>query len=80
MNGPWHYREAERLLAGLKDRDLPTEVAEATAAVAQAHAALANAAAVIAAANLKTDPAERHEWLKAIDPEYAAEQAAEVTR
>jgi hypothetical protein len=25
-------------------------------------------------------PADRHEWLTAIDPEYAAEQTAEVTR
>ena len=37
-------------------------------------------AAVIAGTTPKLQPADRHEWLKAIDPDYAAGQAAEVTR
>jgi hypothetical protein len=45
-------------------------------ALAQAHATLALTAAVIAGTALS--PADRHEWQKAIDAEYAAECAAEV--
>jgi len=37
-------------------------------------------AAVIATGAHKLAPADRHEWLTATDPEYAAEQDAEVTR
>ncbi len=47
MTGEDHYREAERILASTKDRDLPAEVIAATAAVVQAHAALAVASVAL---------------------------------
>jgi len=47
---------------------------------AQVHATLALTAAVITGTAHRLQPADRHEWLKATDPDYAAEQAAEVTR
>jgi hypothetical protein len=61
VNGPEHFREAERLLAGLKDRDLPAVVAEATAAVAQVHATLALAAAIVDGPAVP-GPEDRDEW------------------
>ena len=49
MNGPEHYREAERLLAAATlDGGTPTAWAAARLAAAQAHATLALAAATAA--------------------------------
>jgi hypothetical protein len=45
MTGAEHYREAERLAASVKDRDLATETIQAVATLAQVHATLAHAAA-----------------------------------
>lgn len=81
MNGPSHYREAERQIAPetlIRCRPGSAEF-DAHIAVAQVHATLALTAATMAR-NMPLMPAGRHEWQKAIDPEYAAEQAAEVTR
>jgi hypothetical protein len=79
MNGPENYREAERLIeeanhVGHSD----PQRADGMVTAAQVHATLALTAATITRTSLT--PADRHEWMKAIDPEYAAEQAAEVTR
>ena len=77
MDGPWHYREASLILVsdpcsyGCPHSGCPHEMAMIGRAIA--HGLLANAAAVIAGARLQ--PADRHEWLKVTDPEYAAEQA-----
>jgi len=83
VNGPAHWREADLILTGddpcsygCPHSGCPHEMAMIGRAIA--HGLLANTAAVIAANRLS--PADRHEWQKAIDPEYAAEQAAEVTR
>lgn len=84
MNGPQHWREADLILTGDADpcsygcphNGCPHEMAMLTRA--QVHATLALTAATMVRSGLT--PADRHEWLKAIDPEYAAEQAAEVTR
>jgi hypothetical protein len=46
VTGPEHYREAEAVLAQVKDRNVPAEVAKTYAAVAQVHADLAIAAAI----------------------------------
>ena len=45
MTGPEHFAEAEGVIAGAQNRDLPTDVIKAIAAVAQVHATLALAAA-----------------------------------
>jgi hypothetical protein len=68
VTGPEHYREAERLA------ELATKSGdrEFHAALAQVHATLADAATQVDGAAVMR-PADRHEWLKAIDPEYAAE-------
>ena len=84
MTGPNNYREAvlitedSRCDYGCPHTGCPHEMAYL--ARAQVHATLALTAAVIAASAHRLQPAHRHEWLKAIDPDYAAEQAAEVTR
>jgi len=80
VTGPEHFANAESDLehaAHASDRDRLEDMAY-WVGCAQVHAALAVAAAVIAGARLQ--PADRHEWLKATDPQYAAECAAEVTR
>jgi hypothetical protein len=46
VTGPEHYAEAEAILAQVKDRDVPAEVAQTYAAVAQVHAGLAIGAAL----------------------------------
>jgi hypothetical protein len=83
MNGPQNYREADLLLTGddpcsygCPHTGCPHEMAAIGRAIA--HSLLANTAAVIAAAGHRLDPADRHEWLKATDPDYAAEQAPEA--
>jgi len=81
MTGPTNYREAEAELERGCDYGCPHAGCAhemAYLARAQVHATLAQTAAVIAAAIIPT--ADRHEWQKAIDPEYAAEVAAEVPR
>lgn len=63
MNGPEHYREAERLLAYIEDGALqegvvlPTDAETSIAIRAQAHATLALAAAT-AMAQMPTNPGE----------------------
>jgi len=84
MTGPNNYREAvlitedSRCDYGCPHTGCPHEMAYL--ARAQVHAALALTAAVITASAHRLQPADRHEWMTAIDPDYAAEQAAEVTR
>lgn len=80
MTGPEHYKHAENWLYKAEQPSARggTETAESCAAIAQVHAVLAFTAATIGRGSLT--PADRHEWQTAIDPEYAAEQAAEVTR
>jgi hypothetical protein len=84
MNGPQNYRETTLILEnggcdyGCPHAGCPHEMAYLTRAIA--HAVQANTAAVIAAAGHRLDPDGRREWLKATDPDYAAEQAAEATR
>jgi hypothetical protein len=80
MNGPEHWREADLILTGesgsceygCPHSGCPHEMR--LIARAQAHGLLALAAAVIAGTALS--PAGRHEWQKAINPEYDAEVAA----
>ncbi len=85
MTGPEHWHEAD-LLTGDSDPcsygcpHTGCEHEMATLARAQVHATLALAAAVAAGTAHRISPADRHEWLKATDPEYAAEQASGVTR
>ena len=75
MNGPGHWAEADLILCaepceyGCPHSGCPHEMR--LIAIAQVHATLALGAAVIAGTALS--PADRHEWQKAIDPEYAAE-------
>jgi len=84
VTGPNNYREAvlitedSRCDYGCPHTGCPHEMAYL--ARAQVHATLALTAAVIAASAHRLQPADRHEWMKAIDPDYAAGQAAEVTR
>jgi hypothetical protein len=82
MNGPQNFREADLILTadpcsyGCPHTGCPHEMAAIGRAIA--HSLQANTAAVMTRSGLT--PADRHEWLKATDPDYAAEQAAEVTR
>jgi hypothetical protein len=84
VNGPDSFREANDILLG--DRcsygcphtGCKHEMAMIGRAIA--HAIQANTAATLARGSLSLTPADWHEWQMAIDPEYAAEQAAEVTR
>lgn len=84
MNGPGSHREAGLILES--DRctyrcphtGCQHEMAVLAAAVVYQLQALT--AAVIATGAHRLMPASRHEWLTATDPEYAAEQATEVTR
>jgi hypothetical protein len=84
MTGPSNFREASAITEdsrcdyGCPHAGCPHEMAYL--ARAQVHATLALTAAVIATTPRDLSPADRHEWLMAIDPDYAAEQAAEVTR
>ena len=85
MNGPEHWREADLILTGDADpcsygcphNGCPHEMSMLARAIGHGLLALA-ATQVDGTAVMRS--ADRHEWLKAIDPEYAAEQAAEVTR
>jgi hypothetical protein len=81
MTGPQHWAKAEEHLAAAAA--IETDGYEDSMSAwhqrqAQAHATLALAATQVDGAVMS--PADRHEWLKATDPDYAAEQAAEVTR
>jgi len=84
MTGPNNFREAvlitedSRCDYGCPHTGCPHEMAYL--ARAQVHAVLALTAATVATYAAAMTPADRHEWRKAIDPDYAAEQAAEVTR
>lgn len=80
MTGPENYREATALLENSCDYGCPHAGCAhemAYLARAQVHATLALAAAVVTAADMK--PAHRHEWQKAVDPDYDTEQAPGVT-
>jgi len=84
MTGPNNYREAvlitedSRCDYGCPHTGCPHEMAYL--ARAQVHATLALTAAVIAGTVHRLRTADRHEWLKAIDPDYDDGQDAEVTR
>jgi|HubBroStandDraft_6_1064221.scaffolds.fasta_scaffold00062_121 hypothetical protein len=82
MNGPSNYREATTIIEDARcDYGCPFAGCQhemAYLARAVVHGLLALTAAVVLRTGLT--PADRHEWQKAIDPEYAAECAAEVTR
>ena len=84
MTGPNNYREAvlitedSRCDYGCPHTGCPHEMAYL--ARAQVHAVLALTAAVVDGTGHRMVPADRHEWMKAIDPDYAAGQDAEVTR
>lgn len=84
MSGPESHREARLILEsdrcsyGCPHTGCEHEMAVLAAAVVYQLQALT--AAVIATGAHKLMPADRHQWLTAVDPEYAAEQAAEVTR
>jgi cytochrome c1 len=83
FSGPQHWREADLILTGDADpcsygcphTGCPHEMAMIARAIAHGLLAL-SATQVDGAAVMR--PADRHEWLKATDPEYAAEQAAQV--
>jgi len=82
VTGPNNYREAvlitedSRCDYGCPHTGCPHEMAYL--ARAQVHATLALTAATLVRSGLA--PADRHEWMRAIDPDYAAGQDAEVTR
>jgi hypothetical protein len=79
--GPEHYAKAEIHLdaaAAIETDGHDDSMSAWHQRQAQAHATLALAATQVDGAVMH--PADRHEWLKATDPEYAAEQAAEVIR
>jgi hypothetical protein len=82
VTGPGNYSEAVTILNdGGCDYGCPHAGCAhemAYLARAQVHATLALTVAVIDSAG--QPPADRHEWMKAIDPDYAAEVAAEVAR
>jgi hypothetical protein len=83
VNGPGHWRQAERLISRPQMSDsenLIVTPSPEVIALAQVHATLALTAATLIRGSLSLTLADWHEWLTAIDPEYAAEQAAEVTR
>jgi len=83
VNGPAHWRKAESHLAAAAGIETDGDQDSMSAwhqRQAQVHATLALTAVVFATGAHRLMPADRHEWLTATDPEYAAEQAAEVTR
>jgi hypothetical protein len=82
VNGPQHFANAESDLehaAHASDKGRTDDVTY-WLGCAQVHATLALTAATIGRGSLSMTLAGRHEWQKAIDPEYAAEQTAEVAR
>ncbi len=83
MNGPAHWRLAEAHLVRAAKIETDGDQDSMSAwhqRQAQVHMTAALTAAVITTGAHNLDAATRHEWLTATDPEYAAEQAAEVTR
>jgi hypothetical protein len=75
VNGPGHWRQAERLISRPRLSDpenLIITPSPEVIALAQVHATLALTAATLGRGSLT--PAGRHEWQTAIDPEYAAGQ------
>lgn len=80
MTGPEHFKHAENWLFKAEQPDArgSAETAESCAAIAQVHMLGALTAAVLGRGSMTL--ADRHEWQMAIDPEYAAGQAAEVAR
>lgn len=81
MTGPTNYREAEALLDNGCDYGCPHAGCQhemAYLARAQVHATLALTAATITTGTGSISPADAHEWRMATDPDYAAEQAADV--
>ena len=84
MSGPDNYREATVILEdarcdyGCPHSGCPHEMAYLARALV--HSVQALTAVVFAGTAHRLQPADRHEWMRAIDPDYAAGQAAEVTR
>jgi hypothetical protein len=84
VNGPQHWREADLILTsdpceyGCPHSGCAHELR--MIGRAQVHATMALGAAVITSMLRTLQPAGRHEWLTAIDPEYAAEQDATPAR
>jgi len=76
VNGPGNYAEAQNIVLdercdyGCPHSGCPHEMAYLARALV--HAVQANTAAIIAGARL--DDADRHEWLTATEPDYAAGQ------
>jgi cytochrome c1 len=82
MTGPEHYAKAEQHLdhaASIETDGHDDSMSAWHQRQAQGHATLALAATQVDGAEFMR-PADRHEWLKATDPDYAAEQAAEAGR
>jgi hypothetical protein len=82
VNGPANYREATAITEDARcDYGCPhTGCTHEMAYLLRAlvHSVQALTVAVLGRGSLTL--ADRHEWQTAIDPEYAAEQDAEVTR
>jgi hypothetical protein len=81
MTGPAHYAKAQQHLAAAASIVAAGHDDSMSAwhqRQAQVHATLALAATQVDGAVMR--PAGRHEWMKATDPDYAAEQDAEVIR
>jgi len=82
VNGPAHWREAEKHLAAAAGIETDGDQDSTSAwhqRQAQVHMTAALTAAVIATGAHRLTPAGRHEWLTATDPEHF-EPATEVTR
>jgi hypothetical protein len=82
MTGPENYAKAEEHLAAAAAIETDGHDDSMSAwhqRQAQVHATLALAATQVDGAAVMR-PADRHEWMKATDPEYAAEQDAEAVR
>ena len=79
MNGPESFTEGILQLQSGCDYGCPHAGCDheiAYIARAQVYMTAALVAVTFATGAHRLQPADRHEWLKVIDPEYAAEQAA----
>jgi hypothetical protein len=80
MTGPEHYAASEAHLdhaASIETDGHDDSMSAWHQRQAQVHATLALAATQVDGAAVMS-PADRHEWLKVTDPDYAAEQASEA--
>jgi hypothetical protein len=79
MTGPEHYAAAEDYLAAaiaIETDGHDDSMSAWNQRQAQAHATLALAATQVDGAVMH--PADRHEWMKATDPDYAARRAEDI--